>query len=471
MSILSTIRKFILPIAIITVALFLKTMLLEIDRGSRLDTLLLLLLFCGAALLVSRSVDIFYIDGVLARKNREQIPTIFRGIVSASIWGASLTVWFLSTNEHPESFAGFLATSSVMLAIVGFAVRNLVADFFAGITLGMERPFSIGEWIEITEGQVGQVIGMNWRSTKIVTRENIVITIPNAQLSSVTFRNYDRPSKEFRVEFSIVLGYDIESMQAERILLAAANDVGYLRKAKREPEVKIKEFNERGVEWLIRFWIDDYAKKDATIYEVQKNLLQNLRFLNITPPPDLVSIKRATGKTFEQNEIILLLFGVEIFKDLQPSEIELLACNAKRRFFSAKQNIVKQGEGGDSLFIVAEGLLNVSVKDEEGISHEVAVLRAGMFFGEVSLLTGEARSATVGAIVDSVVFEIPKSALAEILEQNPSYLTKRLSSTLAKRQVANAKTMLKKEARTLEQVSVSYFDKIKLFFNLKLPKS
>lgn len=463
-------KKFVLPISLISISLFLLNENIKLDAVDSTHRTILFLLFSGFASLATKIVDIFYFDGFLANKKNEQIPALFKNIVFMMIWVLLLGTWFLSTNEYLESFAGFLATSSVLIAIVGFAVRNLLADFFAGITLGIERPFNIGEWIEISAGQVGQVLEMNWRSTKIVTRNNIVINIPNAELSSLTFHNYNRPSSEFRVEFSIVLGYEIETNQVERILLASANSVDEIRKSLKLADVKIKSFCERGVEWNLRFWIDDYAKKDNLLYEVQKNLLQNLRFLNITPPPEIISISKSKQKKPEENEVILLLYGVDIFKDLASSEIELLAHNAKKILFSAKQKVVNQGESGDSLFLIAEGLLKVSLKDEKNSMFEVATLRAGMFFGEMSILTGEPRSASVEAILDSIVYEIPKFALAEVLKQNPSYTVKLLSATLATRQLSNAKLLEKAEDKTIEQVKSGYLNKIKSFFNLNLSK-
>ncbi len=454
-----------LPVALISFGFILEYFLLAYF-GEPIKRFVWLLWIAGTTLLLVRLIDTFYLVGQHGYKRVRQLPALLRNMVSFSIWLVVLGIWFASTSQNLASYTGFFATSSVMLAIIGLAVRNLVADFFAGITLSAEMPFAIGEWIEVEQGSVGQVLEMNWRSTKIVTRENIVINIPNSRLSALTFRNYNRPTKDFRVQLEVLLDYDILPAQAERVLLAAANEVLQVRQAYKSPDVKIDEFSRDGTVWVLRFWLEDYAIKDSLVYEVKKNVLKNLQISNIQIPAEKISVSRPVHHISQDDEVCYLLSNVEIFKDLNQSEIDILVQNAKEIHYKEKQDVVRQGDSGDSLFVLEEGLLSVLVRDGEQGIYEVATIKAGMFFGEVSLLTGESRSATIRAITDSVVFEIPKSALAQILEKSPS-LAKKLSSILAKRQVSNAKHIIKKEIeQAIEQVSIGYLQKIKAFFKL-----
>ncbi len=104
------------------------------------------------------------------------------------------------------------------------------------------------------------------------------------------------------------------------------------------------------------------------------------------------------------------------------------------------QPVVHQGEEGDSLFVVKEGTLEVSIANEAGLSTIVGRLNPGMFFAEMSLLTGAPRSATVVPSVDTVVFEITRDDLVPLMSRRPA-LADQLSEVLAERQMRNTRIL------------------------------
>ena len=423
------------------------------------DTLFLVP-FSGFSILLTILLDIYYFERRIPKP-----PVLFRYLIFFLIWSSAIFAWFMNTNKDLELFNSILTTSGVIIAVIGFAIRNLVSDFFSGITIGMEAPFTIGEWIELSSGESGQVVEMNWRSTKLVTLENIMISIPNSILGTLSIRNYNRPNHFFRVQIEITLDYDVPRQKAERILLGSANEVKSLRNRYRDPDLRIKEFSDRGVVWILRFWVDEFAKKSGIIYEVQKNILRNLRLANTVVPPKKFNISRSQNQRSLEKEIKSLLTGLEIFEDLETREIDYLVEHSRKHFFSAKETIVSQGDTGSSLYLVAEGLLGVNILHENGKEIEVASLSSGNFFGEMSLLTGAERSASVYAIIDSIVYEIPKSALEPFLENDRKLLNK-ISDTLAKRKLQNL-DQSQFQSESIEQVSKTYLSRIVKFFNLK----
>ena len=140
--------------------------------------------------------------------------------------------------------AGFLTTSGIIIAVIGFALRNLISDVFTGIALGLERPLKIGDWIEFDQGEPGRIVEINWRASRLVTADEISVVVPNSQLATAAFRNYST-AKYWRDKFDIVLPYDITYRQAERILLSAVAQVPDSANIPRKPDVLIGDYLER----------------------------------------------------------------------------------------------------------------------------------------------------------------------------------------------------------------------------------
>jgi CRP-like cAMP-binding protein len=136
-----------------------------------------------------------------------------------------------------------------------------------------------------------------------------------------------------------------------------------------------------------------------------------------------------------RTQLDILLARSDLFGLLDPEELRGLAQNARRCRAAAGTPVVRQGEAGDSLFVVVEGVLEVEVTTEDGRRHRMRLLAPGDMFGEYSLLTGAPRSATVAARTDSLLFEITKGDLVPVLERCPE-LAAAMSRILAARQTS-----------------------------------
>ena len=197
----------------------------------------------------------------------------------------------------------------------------------------------------------------------------------------------------------------------------------------------------------------------VTRYEVQRNVLRNRYYAGIDVPHakmGMFSPRRAAARRDEEREDIDFLHGITPLAPLTTEELDEIARKMRRHLCIASQPVVRQGEEGDSLFVVKEGTLEASITGKSGISTVVGRLNPGMFFGEMSLLTGAPRSATVGPSVDSVVFEITRSDLEPLMMRRPA-MSDQLSEVLAERQLRNMRLLdEEKGAGALEtQMSLS----------------
>ncbi|CAK0763650.1 Small-conductance mechanosensitive channel [uncultured Gammaproteobacteria bacterium] len=369
-------------------------------------------------------------DLAVARHD-QPVPRLLNDLVRAALLVVA-TVIILGSVFH-QQVTGLVATSGVVVAVLGFALREIMGDIFAGVALSLERPYGLGDWIELDQaGIVGRVIEFNWRATRLQTLDEMVVVVPNGKLARGRFVNYSLPQRHFRATLPVVLDYDVPADRARRILLAAVAGVsGVLRCP--APDVVADQFTDRGLRYVIRFWVSDYEPLTVCRDQVAASVLRNLKLAGITPPhgrQDL-TIARAPVAPDPRRRRAILLGCVDLFHILTEADLDELAEGLESRTLYPGVDVVRAGEPGNSLFVIVEGLLEV-----RAAGATLATLGPGQVFGEMSLLTGQPRSATVTTATDAILFEISTNQLRPILQRQPD-LAMALGAILAERQRAN----------------------------------
>lgn len=427
------------------------------------------LFWLGCALLVSRSLTLFVWEGWIRHRTGHPVPRLLEDLTTGIVWIIALSIIAGTVFDLPLS--GLITTSGVAIAIIGFALRGMISDIFTGIAIGVERPLKPGDWIEVEGHDPGRVIDMNWRATRLQTLDEIIVVVPNSQLGVHAFRNYSQPHRYYRVTAEFILDYRVSAAQAERVLLSAAREIPELRSIPRSPDVVAEEFTERGIKWLMRFWVSDVTRQRPVTDQVLRNVQRNLNYAGLDVPAQRVELSRpAHIAAWDDEEGAKRQFvtGIGLFDALHEDEIKSITDQIKSAFCKAGTAVVTQDEPGQSLFIVKEGVLNVVIRDGSGTESVVGQLAAGSFFGEMSLLTGANRAATVVPALDSVVYEITKDSIEPMLKHRVD-LVEHLSRTLAERQMDNQNKQNRspkdKESATAS-LSQHLFDRISHFFHI-----
>jgi CRP-like cAMP-binding protein len=335
--------------------------------------------------------------------------------------------------------AGALTTSSVLLAILGFSLRSLIADLFYGITLALERPFEIGDWIAASDGTVGRVDEFSWRAVKLITRDNLKIVIPNNQIANAQVVNYHQPEPACRTKLRIALAHDVEPERAKRLLLSAVAAVPESTSLARSPEAVIVEAHGHAIVWELRFWAPDYPSLARVTQLVYEALLENLRVAGVQvarEQEELLLDALAPTRAREASAARDWPARVPLLAALAPEELAALRVADRPVLLRQAASLFREGDEGSSLFILREGSLAIS-KQVAGVDREVARARPGDVLGELSLLTGSPRSASVYAAVDSLLFEIRKQDIEPILMRRPE-LAQHLAEIAAVHQQADA---------------------------------
>lgn len=154
---------------------------------------------------------------VLDRRPREArlIQDLVVAIVYLGVFLAILSFVF------GVPIATLLATSGIVAIILGLALQNTLSDVFSGIALTLGRTYSIGDWILLSDGSEGRVIGSNWRATYLLTSANNVVILPNSVLAKQGLTNISRPDETHQIALSV----RITPSRAPQSILAIMQDV------------------------------------------------------------------------------------------------------------------------------------------------------------------------------------------------------------------------------------------------------
>ena len=263
--------------------------------------------------------------------------------------------------------SGLVAGSSVVAAVIGLAVTRMIADVFSGVALSVERSYILGDWLEIEMRSrpagflVGQVVEVNWRATRLKTKADEIIVIPNSELARTKFINFSAPQKYYRAEVQVPLSHKVPPDRAKRILMAAVvSTPGIMEEPK--PQIVLKKFEPRGVVWCLWFWVADYFQDTQVTRAVQENVLNHLQVAGIELSYNRVDQRLLPLKGPEQSQDVsklALLKRIDLFAIMGEQPLSRIAEAMQRHEFQEQEFIVTQGETGSSLFVVEEGLVSV----------------------------------------------------------------------------------------------------------------
>lgn len=336
---------------------------------------------------------------------------------------------------------GFWATSSVVGLVLGIALQRIIADFFSGIALELDPPFRIGDYIEVRkpgiEPIIGQVTEIRWRATQIRPRGQVnTIYIPNSDLSALPIVNLYAPLDQSRFETLLTFDLAVPVSRVRRIVMTSAQTTDAILKSPR-PELLVNRFTNAGIEYKIRYWLAPQTSPDVTRHELLANIAHQLRRTGLHTAAERrdMTLTRRNGETADPERVDWqLLARNPFFAAADQEQLEQLAANMHAQKIKAETTLIRVGETGESMFLVEEGLLEAFIQGPEKQMLKAGEIVTGDVFGEISLLTGAPRNATVVTVTEAIVYEIMREDIQELLSARPQ-VAEHLSHVAAKRQL------------------------------------
>jgi small-conductance mechanosensitive channel/CRP-like cAMP-binding protein len=383
-------------------------------------------------------VEMVSVDVLAVRRGSAPPPAILRDIVSAAF--AVLVLVVLLRARLGVDVTALVATSAALSIVLGLALQETLANLFAGLALMIERPFESGDWVRFGD-RVGRVQEVSWRAVKLqLLRQEDYLVIPNSVVAKSEIVNLSQPTPLHGQGVEIGVAYGEPPNRVSDVLVSAALEVERVRREPR-PFAVVRRYDSFSIHYRLTYWISDFAHADLIEGEVLSHIWYAFRRHGIRIPYPTSEVHtrdaaaaEAVSERLEHERIAGLLRGVDFLAALTHEELDRLATGAQIAPYPAGMVVVRQGEAGDSLFVVAHGRVQVSAQPSGGgAERPIAIIERGSYFGEMSLLTGAPRSATVRALEDTECLVLTKAVLRPVLVSDDPAAVERLSQAMAKR--------------------------------------
>jgi small-conductance mechanosensitive channel/CRP-like cAMP-binding protein len=426
---------FLIAVLCVRAADLIQRLQLNPQLGKYLDAAALFLLF----FFLIKLTDSIFVTTYERREITFPLPRVLHRFVLFLFY---LVVLFIVL----EGVAGIditplLATSAILTMILGLAFQELLGNIVSGMSLHLVKSFSKGDWIKSGDKE-GEVIDTNWRETRIKDFYSNIVVVPNNSMASEVFVNYSRPAKKTALTLPIKVSYGSSPLSVMKALKEAALDSPEVL-AEPPPEAYILSYEDFGISYVLKFWIPDFSKKYQILGKVGRLIWYKFRRKGIEIPVPIgdkvehvlkslprTGVTEFPGQKGEENQFYSLMnssflryqSGKKAGELIVPEdEIKKLASSIKKQTYSQGETVFRQGDKGESCFIVVSGKVKgiVNYKEKEKKYRTEFTINPGEIFGEMSLYTGMPRTATCWVDEETQLLEIGTEDFALLLSRNP----------------------------------------------------
>jgi len=362
-------------------------------------------------------------------------------------------------------FAGVLGIG------LGFGLQNLASNFISGITLLLEKPIRVGDFIEV-DRLLGTVENISIRSTTVRTLDGVFVIVPNVRFVENNIINWSYRDPRCRLHIPIGVAYGSDTLLVTEALLSAARkDPKVLSDP--PPKVWFRSFGDSSLHFELLVWINQPPESDPIKSGLNFLIDRELRSRGIEVPfpqqdlhirnlGDLMPLlhrdsaldgdnskkfldspalepRKSAPKAPNNMALRDLLRRISYFEQCTDAEILQLIEYGYRQLFPADQLVCEEDTPGESFYIILKGSVEIFSKRVE---QYIATLNEGEFFGEMSLLLGIPRSATVRTLEDTVLFVIERNDLQKLLEDHQGLADQIAERLLERRQTLQAMGVL-----------------------------
>jgi small-conductance mechanosensitive channel/CRP-like cAMP-binding protein len=356
----------------------------------------------------------------------------------------------LTLHRAGFEFSGILATSALLTTITAFSLQSTLSNVVGGVALQLDSSVKVGDWVELESGRQGRVREIRWRYTVIETRDWDTLIVPNATLLSSTIvilgkREGEPLQHRMWVYFNVDFRYSpVDVIHAVDEALQAAPIEGIAREPK--PHCICCDFamqhRDSFAHYAVRYWLTDLARDVPITSQVRERIYVALKRAQIplAMPAAKIWVEQDDAEHHERkrqrevNRRLKALAAVEILKPLRQDELLAIAERLRYAPFAPGEPITRQGAVAHWLYIMMTGTAEVRVSFD-GSEKVLAKIHAPGFFGEMGLMTGEPRTATVVALTEVECYRLDKEAFIRIIKDRPE-IASEISALLANRKVA-----------------------------------
>jgi small-conductance mechanosensitive channel len=346
---------------------------------------------------------------LLVDLSRLLLILIGTAIVLATVWNADL--------------AGVATALGVSSIVIGLALQDTLGSVMSGIALLFERPFSVGDWLEVGD-VVGQVIDINWRAVRLQTFEREMVVIPHQLISGEIIRNFSQPQPIHAERIQIGFSYSDPPNLARQVLKGTALETqGILTNP--EPQIFTLSYDDSAVTYEVKFFIQNYGDLEEIRDRFMTRVWYAAQRNGLTIPFPIRTLYHFHGPTAQAQDtsrkFTRSLQSIPAFVPLDKAQEAAPTAGIRLKHFGSGEKVVRQGNLNSSLHIIVSGQALLTVRDERGQEQEVLPLKAGEFFGEMALFSGEPSAVSITAVGDLEVMTLSLDVVNQMIERQPSF--------------------------------------------------
>lgn len=400
-----------------------------------------IILWMALVIWVVRFVTFLIFKTAFRGSGQTEIASLVKTVISIIVYIVAFFIIFQS--QYPGVQLAPLFTGSTIIGIVvGLALQDTLGNLFAGIALQADQPFQVGDIVTFSNKSGGVIEAVSWRGVKIRTFQNKVLVLSNAVMGKEAIEVAPKDNLNARLVFFNTL-YTNSPAKTMHVVREAVRQVENVSQ-KIRPIVRIRNLGDNGIDWEVKYWAEDYSRFNDTDALVRQRIWYafNREKIDFAYPTRTVYMHTAEKEqTIDEyvNATVEQLSRIPIFAPLSDEELSKLAKASKDRIFAPGEAIVRRGQEGNSMFVITRGTVDVQVLQGTE-TRTINTLKESDYFGEMSLLTGEPRTATVVAVEETEVVQINKSALKPIFEANPELVESICKMIEERRAILNAQS-------------------------------
>jgi len=446
----------ILWIAITTVFITPEPFLSFKDGDNIVKTATLLIVVLGVNALVQFILWICY--AIISSRNILKLPRFILNILAIIVVFVTLLIGVKIIFDR--ELDGLLVSSTLVSAVIGLALQGTLSNLFAGFALQIESPFSIDDWVNLG-GHEGKVVSQNWRSITLLTREHHRVSLTNTFVAEDKVINYSKPTRRQVHNFYITLDYSHPPNKVKRILKEVLNEI---EEVDLDPRMGafVENYLDNGIKYCMKYWLHDYADiiaiQDIVLtrlwYKLDRNKIKIPYPINEVQHVQLTELQGEPAFD-EFNDVLSFVGELDWLKGMTSDNISKLVDNGTVFRYAKDDLIVRQDDKGDSMFVIIHGSARVLLNTDKLHETFLADKLAGDFFGEMSLLTGEPRSASIRANEDSLVLKIDQASFSSLIATDEDVLPEFIEIlSKSKTGIAQAIELAKSSGGVSEEVAI-----------------
>jgi hypothetical protein len=348
-----------------------------------------------------------------------------------------------------------LTPSAILTAVIGLSMQDTIGNLISGLIIQLEKPFEIGDWIDVG-GLKGEVTEINWRYTKIKNIEDIYIIVPNNVIAKDKVINFSKPTRSVNQIITMGVSYSASPL----LVKSSIKEVLSSHREAKLINVLLKEYGDSSIIYDIYYTVSDYSKIRIVRDSIYSGIWYKFKSKGIEIPFPIrtVIMKSEEKENIISDELLEKIKNTDIFSELNEKALEEFLSYGLLREYKSGETVMKEGESGETMFFVLEGSFDV-VKGDKAIG----VIKDGDFFGEMSLLTGDKRYATIIAKELSKAIEIDREAFKLLLEKEKKVIDK-IKVVLEKRIKEKEEPFSAKSSQKMRQNNL--FERFKKIFKV-----